>query len=97
MVPHPKRRIRRMRHENRSQTPIRTGFDFELPVKYMQTMNGEDFLLEDSTVPRTSKRYLVFATSKNIEILNSYRNWLIGGTLKAVLITSTKYTLSTAS
>ena len=86
-----------MRHENRSQPPIQTEFDFELPVKYMQTMNGEDFLLEDLTVPKTGKRYLVFATNTNIEILNSYRHWLIDGTLKAVLITSTKYTLSTAS
>ena len=83
VVPHLKRRIRRIRHENRSQPPIPTGFDFELPVQYMQTMNGEDFLLEDSTVPGTGKRYLVFATNKNIEILNSYGNWFIDGTFNS--------------
>ena len=62
----------------------------------MQTLTGKDFLHEDLTVPGTGKRYLVYATKKNIEIFNSYENWFINGTSKS-LITSTKYTLSTAS
>ena len=84
VVPHLKRRIRRIGHENRSQPLIPTGFDFELPFKYMQTMTGEAFLLKDSTVPGTGKRYLVFATNKNIEILNSLcENWFIDGIFKS--------------
>ena len=71
VVPHLKRRIRR------------TGFDFELPVKYMQTMSGENFLLEDSTVPGTGKQYLVFATNKISKSLDAYRNWFIIGTFKS--------------
>ena len=46
-------------------------------------MTGEAFLLEDSTVPKTGKRYLVFTTNKNIEILNSYGNWFIDGIFKS--------------
>ena len=80
VVPHLRRKIR---HENRSQPPTPTGFDFELPVKYMQAMSGEDFLLEDSKVSGTGKRCLVLATNKNIEILNSYGNWFFDGSFKS--------------
>ena len=58
-------------------------FRFELPVKYMQTQNEEDFLREDSVVPVSVKRYLVFASSKNIDFLNSYGSWFIDRAFKS--------------
>ena len=39
--------------------------------------------LEDSVVPGTEMRYLVFTTSKRIDVLNSYGHWCIDGTFKS--------------
>ena len=78
-----KRIIKRNGHENRYHTPIPTGLDFELPEKYKQTLNEEDFVLEDLAVLGSKKRYLVFFTSQNIDVLNNYGNWFIDRTLRA--------------
>ena len=78
-----KRRIRRNGHENRCHTPIPTGLDFELPENYKQTLNEEVFVLEDLAVLGSKKRYLVFPTSQNIDVLNNYGNWFIDRTLRA--------------
>ena len=73
-----KRRIRGFSHENRCRLPIPTILDFELLVKYMQTLIEKKILSEGSVVPWSENRYLVRATSNNIDVLNSNGNWFIG-------------------
>ena len=73
-----KRRIRGFSHENRCRLPIPTILDFELLVKYMQTLIEKKILSEGSVVPWSENRYLVRATSNNIDVLNSNGNWSIG-------------------
>ena len=57
--------------------------DFDIPSKFMLTHKGEDFLLEDSTITQSGKRYLMFATNKNIEMLKEHPNWFVDGTFKS--------------
>ena len=58
-----KRKIRRIRQEERDCPAIPHNTDFDIPSKFMLTQKSEDFLLEDGTITQSGKRYLMFATN----------------------------------
>ncbi len=78
-----KRRIRRVRQHCRQQPPIPDTADFVVPSEFMHTKKGVEFLLEDGTVEETGKRFLVFATNDNLEMLEDNRHWFVDGTFKS--------------
>ena len=83
VIPHIKRRVRKMRQQTRQHPEIPTSMEFYIPYEYMKTKRGDDFLLEDSNVPETGKRLLVFATNANLDLMSKHKEWFVDGTFNS--------------
>ena len=72
--------IRRDRRKNLPPNPNSLDFD-DLPQRYQRTLAEEKFLIFDSGKSEDS-RVIVFATQRNLQLLNKSRAWYIDGTFK---------------
>ena len=57
--------------------------DFEIPEKYLTTKKGDDFLFEDGNVQQSEKRFLIFGTKYNLQMLSGNKEWFVDGTFKS--------------
>jgi len=76
-----KQTIRRIRRQEHAPLPTPVSFnDLQLPEEFTVTDRGERFLIHDSG-PGT-QRFLIFATTRNMELLARSQNWYSDGTFK---------------
>ena len=55
--------------------------DLIIPDKFKKTKTGENFLIYDS---KDKDRLLIFATERNLQLLNSSQQWFMDGTFNSV-------------
>ena len=73
--------MKRIRQAHQLPEP-KTIIDIEVPLVLQKTLNGELFLVKDSTVEE--ERLLMFTTKSNVEKLSHASIWIMNGTFKTV-------------
>ena len=76
-----RQQIKRIHQAHRPPEP-RTLTEIEVPLALQKTLNGELFLVKDSTVG--DDRLLVFTTKSNMARLAQASLWIMDGTFKTV-------------
>ncbi|XP_075263998.1 uncharacterized protein LOC142355846 [Convolutriloba macropyga] len=82
-ISHIKRRIHHIKQQQRGSGPIPKTDDFEIPEKYLTTKKGDDFLFGDGNVQQSEKRFLIFGTEYNLQLLSDNKQWFVDGTFKS--------------
>lgn len=73
-------RRKRLRFEALPPNP-HTSVDLILPVEYTITDRGEKFLFHDNN---DENHFLIFTTTRNLQLLKEYENWFTDGSFKIV-------------
>lgn len=78
-----KKAMRRKRRVELPPNPSRITDLGELPPRFRNTLNGENFLILDNQQP--NKRVIAFATQRNLEVLSRSTIWFLDGTFKVTI------------
>lgn len=80
-----KQAIRRQRRQDLPPNPRNLDELEDIPARFTKTLIGDPFLLHDTKNDYEVRRFLVFETTQNIELLYRSCTWFIDGTFKVLV------------